>query len=97
MADPPAGVRRFEGDTLQPNMAACGITTALIALAVVGLRLYTRFFLTVARFQVDDGNSQFETKCRMTLVRQLMFVLLDSLRLLRRSMLHHADTYLVQK
>ncbi|KAH8430787.1 uncharacterized protein LDX57_008450 [Aspergillus melleus] len=54
MADPPAGVRRFDGDTLQPNMAACGITTALIALAVVGLRLYTRFFLTVARFQVDD-------------------------------------------
>ncbi|KAL4810222.1 hypothetical protein BDV18DRAFT_156592 [Aspergillus unguis] len=54
MAEPPAGVRRFAGDTLQPNMAACGIVTALIALAVVGLRLYTRFFLTAARFQFDD-------------------------------------------
>ncbi|KAL2833277.1 hypothetical protein BDW59DRAFT_168985 [Aspergillus cavernicola] len=54
MANPPAGVRRFEGETIQANMAACAITTALIALAIVGLRLYTRFFLTAARFQIDD-------------------------------------------
>ncbi|RDW69039.1 uncharacterized protein DSM5745_08799 [Aspergillus mulundensis] len=54
MADPPAGVERFEGDSIQANMAACAITTAVIALAVVALRLYTRFFLTAARFQFDD-------------------------------------------
>ncbi|PLB47125.1 hypothetical protein P170DRAFT_448802 [Aspergillus steynii IBT 23096] len=54
MADPPEGVRRFEGDSIQANMAACAIVTALIALAVVGLRLYTRIFLTAARFQMDD-------------------------------------------
>lgn len=55
MADPPPGRQRHGGDTLQPNMAACAITTAIIAVAVVGLRLYTRFFLTAARFQMDDG------------------------------------------
>ncbi|KAL4892368.1 hypothetical protein BDV59DRAFT_193867 [Aspergillus ambiguus] len=54
MADPPAGVQRFDGETIQANMAACAITTAIMALAVVGLRLYTRFFLTAARFQIDD-------------------------------------------
>ncbi|KAL4921172.1 hypothetical protein BDW62DRAFT_175067 [Aspergillus aurantiobrunneus] len=54
MADPPAGERRFGGESLQANMAACAIITAAIALIVVGLRLYTRFFLTAARFQVDD-------------------------------------------
>ncbi|KAL4929380.1 uncharacterized protein BDV17DRAFT_290699 [Aspergillus undulatus] len=54
MADPPAGRRRFEDESIQPNMAACAITTALIALAVVALRLYTRCFLTDARFQIDD-------------------------------------------
>ena len=57
MANPPAGTSRFEGDTLQPNMAACGITTALIAVGVVGLRLYTRIHLTEARFQIDDSKS----------------------------------------
>ena len=55
MADPPAGVQRLNGDSIQPNMAACAITTALIAVAIVGLRLYTRFFLTAARFQIDDA------------------------------------------
>ncbi|KAJ5286985.1 hypothetical protein N7478_002671 [Penicillium angulare] len=54
MANPPAGVERFAGDTIQPNMAACAITTAVIALAIVVLRLYTRIFLTAARFQMDD-------------------------------------------
>lgn len=55
IANPPARTSQFEGDTLQPSMAACGITTAIIAVAVVGLRLYTRIRLTEARFQIDDG------------------------------------------
>lgn len=53
--EPPPGEQRFGGESLQPNMAACAITTAIIALAVVALRLYTRFFLTEAKFQLDDG------------------------------------------
>lgn len=53
--EPPPGEKRFGGESIQPNMAACAITTALIALAVVVLRLYTRFFLTEAKFQLDDG------------------------------------------
>ncbi|KAL4874376.1 hypothetical protein BJY04DRAFT_226121 [Aspergillus karnatakaensis] len=54
MAEPPAGKERFQGESIQANMAACAIATPLIALAVVVLRLYTRFFLTAARFQMDD-------------------------------------------
>ncbi|KAL3479194.1 hypothetical protein BJX99DRAFT_268605 [Aspergillus californicus] len=54
MAEPPAGEERFSGESIQANMAACAITTALIALAIVLLRLYTRVFLTAARFQIDD-------------------------------------------
>jgi hypothetical protein len=55
MADPPAGEPRFQGESIQANMAACAITTALIALSIVTVRLYTRFFLTAARFQIDDS------------------------------------------
>ncbi|KAL4998213.1 hypothetical protein BDV10DRAFT_185450 [Aspergillus recurvatus] len=36
-------------------MAACAITTAPIALAVVGPRLYTRCSLTAARFQIGGA------------------------------------------
>lgn len=53
--EPPPGEKRFGGESIQSNMAACAITTALIALAVVVLRLYTRFFLTEAKFQLDDA------------------------------------------
>ncbi|KAL4973900.1 hypothetical protein BDW66DRAFT_161693 [Aspergillus desertorum] len=49
-------------------MAACAITTALIALAVVGLRLYTRFFLTAARFQIDDTFICCATVCSAMLI-----------------------------
>lgn len=58
MAEPPPGVSRFAGDTIQPNMAACSITTTVIALMTVAIRLYTRFFLTEAKFQIDDGKYQ---------------------------------------
>ncbi|KAL4770456.1 hypothetical protein BDW60DRAFT_224023 [Aspergillus nidulans var. acristatus] len=68
MADPPAGVQRLNGDSIQPNMAACAITTALIAVAIVGLRLYTRFFLTAARFQIDDAFVCCAAICSITLI-----------------------------
>ena len=55
MANPPAGHSRHEGESIQANMAACAITTALIALTIVAIRLYTRIRLTEAQLQIDDG------------------------------------------
>lgn len=54
LADPPPGTSRFDGSSLQFEMGASGVVTAVIAFIVVTLRLLTRTYIVKTSLRIDD-------------------------------------------